>query len=149
MSSDCIHVTIFRAEADTDQFKAALTLRLEVFVAEQGVPREMEVDEYDAVATHLVAELDGVVVGTLRLLRLGAQVKIGRVAVSCAWRRRGIGTRLMRQAMQFAEAAGAIDVVLDAQLDSMPFYEPLGFKAEGPVFDDAGIAHRRMRWRAC
>ncbi len=130
--------------------EAAMRIRFEVFVDEQQVPPELEPDEYDTDALHLLAvnESTGEVVGTARIVEKGSGVaKIGRVAVRKAWRGRGVGEALMRQAMTEAQAAGMTEAILDAQVPVIPFYERLGFVAEGPVFDDAGIPHRRMTQR--
>src|SRR4029077_17592153 len=94
---------IIEIEFASDLMRDAFELRYEVFVDEQGVPRELEVDEFDPCATHLVAIRDDQVVGTLRMLVDGGAAKIGRVAVRAAARRTGIGGRLM-------DRAGAIAV---------------------------------------
>ena len=124
-----------------------MRIRFEVFVDEQKVPPDLEPDEYDAAALHLLA-LDartGEAVGTARVVDKGGGIaKIGRVAVRAPWRGRGVGEALMRHALDAARAAGMTTAVLDAQTYVIPFYERLGFIAEGPVFDDAGIPHRRM-----
>ena len=133
-------------ESDADR-EAAMRLRFEVFVDEQGVPPELEPDEYDAGAVHLLAvdEATGEAVGTARIVDKGGGVaKIGRVAVRKAFRGGGAGRLLMQEALERARAAGLRQAVLDAQVPVLRFYEQLDFVAEGPVFDDAGIPHRRM-----
>ena len=134
-------------QADRD---AAMAIRFEVFVDEQRVPAELEPDAYDADALHLLAvnEHTGEAIGTARIVDKGNSVaKIGRVAVRRAWRGQGVGEALMHRAADLARARGMRSVVLDAQVPVIPFYERLGFVAEGPVFDDAGIPHRRMTCR--
>lgn len=123
----------------------ALELRREVFVSEQGVPLELEIDEMDEAAIHFVLLLEGEVAATLRLLPQDNCVKIGRVAVKREYRKRGLGTRLMKLAIAHAVLGGFHGAILDAQVDSIPFYEKLGFSAEGEIFMDAGIPHRGMR----
>lgn len=120
-------------------------LRREVFVVEQNVPPELEIDDHDEVATHLVAVLDGNVVGTLRIVAEGSVATIGRMAVSQALRKTGIGARLMRCAAQTASRWGTEMLVLNAQLTARGFYQRLGYAEEGDVFDDANIPHIRMR----
>jgi len=130
--------------ADRD---AAMAIRFEVFVDEQGVPAELEPDEFDANALHLLATdaATGEAVGTARIVDKGSGVaKIGRVAVRQNARGRGVGQTLMACALDHAVRAGQTLAVLDAQVPVLPFYERLGFVADGPVFDDAGIPHRRM-----
>jgi predicted GNAT family N-acyltransferase len=130
--------------SDSAQLQAAFDLRLEVFVVEQRVPLELEIDEYDPSATHLVMLQGDEVVATLRLVPYGDKIKIGRVAVRQQCRRQGLGTQLMLRGIRHAAESGFRAVFLDAQVDSMPFYRGLGFIAEGDVFDDAGIPHMRM-----
>lgn len=130
-----------RDQADRE---GCYAVRMAVFVEEQGVPPWEEMDEYDETAAHFLAEEDGRVVATARLVDKGDGIgKIGRVAVARECRGRGIGRELMRHVM----AAGFRThhtLILDAQLPVIPFYEALGFVAEGDVFLDAGIEHRRM-----
>ena len=130
-----------------DDLYAAMQVRFAVFVDEQRVPPELEPDEYDTGARHLIA-IDagtGLTIGTARIVDKGDGVaKIGRVAVLAVHRRRGVGVALMDEALRIARDSGFTSAILDAQLPVIPFYERLGFVAEGPVFDDAGIAHRRM-----
>lgn len=76
----------------TDPLMSAVyALRHDVFVVEQGVPEELEVDGDDEVAIHLAAVSDGLVVGTLRILHHGLTAKVGRMAVSTSSRKEGIG----------------------------------------------------------
>lgn len=124
---------------------AAFALRREVFVIEQKVPAEEENDADDLTATHLVALLDGEVVGTLRLIDKPEHVKIGRVAVRQAYRGRGVARELIAAGMDHARAKGRDRFCLTAQVDKLGFYERLGFVAFGPEFIDGGMPHRAMR----
>lgn len=126
---------------------ALLAVRREVFVIEQQVPEEEEVDEWDERSRHFLAEDDdGVPIGTARLLPSG---RIGRVAVRARWRRHGVGRDLMLAAIGAARDSGMVALMLHAQVHSIPFYESLGFFAEGEVFEEAGIPHREMRRDLC
>ncbi len=136
---------IVAAEFGSDLMRAAFELRFEVFVDEQGVPRELELDELDPGATHLVAILDDRVIGTLRLLEHDGDAKIGRVAVRAALRRAGVGARLMARAEAIARARGFAEIVLHAQVAVAGFYRQLGYVEEGDLFDEAGIPHIAMR----
>lgn len=120
---------------------AAMPIRYEVFVGEQGVPEELEHDEFDAVSLHAVARETGRAVGTGRLLPDG---HIGRLAVLGPWRRGGVGRALMRCLLEAAEARGDARVILHAQVNAVPFYASLGFVEDGSVFMEAGIAHITM-----
>ena len=130
----------------TDDLRTCRDIRREVFVEEQGVPLHEEMDEHDATATHFLAFDDGEPVGTARLRTLPEGTpKAERVAVRAAHRRTGIGRALMTALEDAARHKGRI--VLNAQVPVIPFYERLGYEAEGPIFDEAGIPHRAMRKR--
>lgn len=121
----------------------AAPIRYAVFVDEQKVPTEIELDDWDALSLHALAlDAQGRVLGTGRLLPDG---HIGRMAVLRSARGQGVGTALLRALLQAARARGDREVVLSAQTHAMPFYEKAGFIAEGDEYDDAGIPHRQMR----
>lgn len=120
-------------------------LRLKVYVDEQKVPLELELDEHDEGAQHLALCLDDKVVATLRIVREGATAHIGRLAVDRDHRRRGLASRLMLKALSQAADGGCTDAVLDAQTWITHLYAQFGFEICSEVFMDAGIPHFRMR----
>ncbi len=126
------------AEARDD----ASPIRFEVFVAEQGVPREIELDEHDETSLHAVVFEGDVAVATGRLLPDG---HIGRMAVLAAWRGQGLGSRILLRLIDAARARGDAQVVLSAQVRAVPFYRRHGFIEEGEEYLEAGIRHRSMR----
>ncbi len=132
------------AQVDWNQKKSVLlAIRFAVFVDEQGVPAELEQDDHDPAAIHLlVTSQAGEPIATARMLADG---HIGRMAVLPAWRCRGIGAATLRRLIEIAAAQGRREVFLHAQCQAEPFYRRLGFVAEGEEFQDAGISHRRMR----
>jgi predicted GNAT family N-acyltransferase len=137
-----------RIAASDAEIGAALEVRRAVFVREQGGPSEEEPDTHDSGARHYVVYDGGRPVGAARLLDGGkATARIGRVCLIEPVRGRGWAALLMRRVIEDARCLGARELVLDAQLSAIQFYERLGFAAEGEVFDDVGIPHRRMRRR--
>lgn len=129
----------------TDDLATCHALRREVFIIEQNVPAEEEVDGRDGEALHLLATLDGVPVGCARMLVLGEIVKIGRVCVLAAQRGTGVGVALIHAALDVARTLpGVTRAKLGSQTHAIEFYERLGFTAEGPEYLDAGISHRDM-----
>lgn len=128
----------------------ALAVRRVVFVEEQGVPLAEEIDEHDGdprqatSVVHLLGRLAGQAVCTGRLDLGSHPVHITRVAVRIEHRGRGFGARLMEALHAEARTRGARSVALNAQLHARGFYERLGYRAQGPVFLDAGIEHRAM-----
>lgn len=124
----------------------AFSIRHIVFVKEQGVPEEIERDEYDLSAFHVIALAGDRPVGTGRLVEMArASGKIGRMAVAAEARKKGVGASIMSALTSKAEALGCTELFLDAQVSAIGFYERLGYVAEGDVFIEAGIPHRRMR----
>ena len=130
-----------------DERNACFVIRKTVFVDEQAVPLEMEMDEYDDAATHFLLRDGDTPLATARLLDKYGLAKIGRVAVLRPARGRGIGLLLMEAVLDEARRQGFAEAVLDSQTYAIPFYERLGFAAEGDEFDDAGIPHFLMRLR--
>ena len=126
------------------ELEQALRIRIRVFVREQGVPADIELDGDDKRALHLLAFLEGRVVGTARIVMRGGQAKIGRMAVLKSYRRKKVGKNLLTRSVMTAKKQGARKIYLHAQVAVLGFYESAGFRCVGPVFDEAGIAHRKM-----
>ena len=123
----------------------ALAIRRRVFIEEQSVPEEIEMDADDQRAFHALAILDGVAIGCGRMLEHGeSEVKIGRMAVLREFRKTGVGEQILRLLIDRARARGIRKAILHAQLTAEGFYLKQGFRPIGGVFDEAGIAHRKM-----
>jgi predicted GNAT family N-acyltransferase len=117
-------------------------VRRKVFIEEQGVPEELEWDDLDERAYHVLAVSSaGEPIGTGRLTLDG---RIGRMAVAPGWRRRGVGAAILCLLIEFARKEGLSEVRLHAQTHALDFYSRYGFVAMGDEFDEAGIAHRAM-----
>lgn len=129
----------------TDDVSTCQALRREVFMVEQSVPEALELDGLDSDAIHLLARLNGKAVGTARIVLQGDTARIGRVCVLARHRRQGLGAALMRAAVTHLQhREGVVWARLGAQMHAVDFYARLGFRAEGPEYLDAGIAHRVM-----
>ena len=139
---------IVQVAASEEEQAVTFAIRYTVFVEGQNVPLEIERDEFDDAAIHILArDRDtGSPIGAARIVDKGnGQAKIGRVAILDGWRGAGRGYALMRGVLEEAKAAGFTEAVLDSQAYVVGFYERLGFIAEGEEFEEAGIPHRRMR----
>lgn len=139
-------IVYLQVSLDEPLGRAGLALRRRVFEGEQGVPAEVVVNADDERALHAIAydEADGSVVGTLRLVPRGDACKAGRVAIDPSRRGQGIGAALMRFAADLARKLGYAQLVLNAQMSAMGFYERLGYRAEGDTIAEAGIEHQPM-----
>ena len=128
--------------ATRDKLRA---LRRAVFIEEQRVPEELEWDDEDERAYHVLAmSEEGESIGTGRL-KLDGQ--IGRMAVARNWRRRGVGAAILQALVELARKEGCTTVRLHAQTHAIGFYAKYGFTAFGEEFDEAGIPHRMMELR--
>jgi predicted GNAT family N-acyltransferase len=143
------------AEAGEADRATAFAIRRRVFVDEQGVPEELELDDLDATALHVVAGRGGRVVGTGRLVveapgyaglepQLGPVGHLGRLAVLAEMRGTGIGAALVAGLERAAAAHGLAVVALGSQVQAEGFYARLGYVPIGGIFDDAGIDHQMM-----
>lgn len=126
------------------QHKATLSeIRFEVFVKEQGVPPDLELDEHDNEAIHFLAffKSEDKPIATARLLADG---HIGRMAVLKPYRDQSVGRFLLDSVIDMARNNSYGKLFLNAQTDATGFYNKAGFIAEGEEFLDAGIPHIRM-----
>lgn len=126
---------------DTARVEAS-RIRMTVFVEEQRVPAEIEMDDRDAACVHALAYVDGRVVGTGRLLPDG---HIGRMAVLKECRASGVGGAILDCLVAEARRRGMKEVVLSAQTHATGFYRKHGFREVGAIFEEAGIPHQEMR----
>jgi predicted GNAT family N-acyltransferase len=120
----------------------ASRIRKTVFVEEQRVPPEIEMDEHDGACVHALAYLQGRAVGTGRLLPDG---HIGRMAVLKQHRALGVGGAILERLVEEARAKGMRAAVLSAQTHALGFYRRHGFRELGAIYEEAGILHQEMR----
>ncbi len=112
----------------------ASCIRFKVFVEEQGVPRDIELDEKDPVCVHALAfDEQGTPVGTGRLL---PDAHIGRMAVLEDWRHRGVGALVLNRLIEKAKERGHKEVLLSAQVHALEFYRRQGFQPVGEIYED-------------
>lgn len=130
----------------------ASSIRRQVFIVEQAVPHDLELDGLDDQAWHVLIQTEGQAIATARLLfemddlnppkKIG---RIGRMAVLAPFRRRGYGQELLKALIAKGHELGVREFYLHAQLSAQPLYEKFGFVAEGEIYEEAGIAHQTMR----
>lgn len=130
---------------ETRDIETCRALRRAVFIDEQGISEADEWDDLDEQAIHLLAWDGEDAVGTARILQSGQTGKIGRVCVLKDARGTGLGTKLIRAAVDVLRARpGLTHAKLGAQTHAIGFYEKLGFSKIGGEYDDAGIPHQDM-----
>ena len=125
-------------ESNTEDICA---IRYEVFVEEQNVPEELEIDGLDNEAKHVLAFVDGLSIGTGRIQNDG---HIGRLAVLKKYRRQGAGKLIMKELIKWAQDMSLEKVWLSSQWHAHSFYLDLGFVCVGEIYKEAGIDHVKM-----
>ncbi|MFC6260182.1 GNAT family N-acetyltransferase [Levilactobacillus fujinensis] len=126
----------------------ALAIRKEVFIGEQGIDPKIELDGTDEDKMHYVGYVDDKPVTTARIDMLGGnRVKIQRVATVASARKQGYAGELIKQIIKDARSSDVAHIELDAQLTALAFYEELGFKPVGDLFEEAGIQHRTVEYQ--
>jgi YbgC/YbaW family acyl-CoA thioester hydrolase len=125
---------------------SAQDIRAEVFVREQGIPMDLELDEADHDAIHALAlNRLGMPLATGRLIRHAPGVsRLGRMAVIAPMRGSSVGRRVLEALTTAAVQRGDHTVLLHAQLSAANFYRRFGFVENGPHFEEAGILHVEM-----
>jgi predicted GNAT family N-acyltransferase len=137
-------LSVIEVGHDRSRMEQAWALRRRVFIEEQHVPEEIELDADDARAVHALAFEGEQPVGCGRMLAQGDYVKIGRMAVLAERRGTGVGRRVLEFLIEHGRRRGFRRAVLDAQVHAEGFYLKQGFTPVGEVFEEAGITHRRM-----
>ncbi len=123
----------------------AFKVRKEVFVEEQGISEDIELDSHDDGALHMVVKDGDRVIGTARVLFPAPGVaKIERMALLKPFRRKGIGSRIISFLNTELKNRQIRKAVLHAQYSSVAFYRSCGFAESGMPFNEAGIRHLRM-----
>ncbi len=130
--------------ANEKDLSAVFALRIEVFVREQRVPLDVEIDSEDADAVHFIADENGTAVGCARVIISGGEAHIGRLVVKSSHRGQGIGAEICKFVVNYCREQNCTRIWLNSQLHAAGFYEKLGFSPRGESFYEAGIKHIMM-----
>lgn len=123
----------------------AFTIRKMVFVGEQNVPEEEEIDQFDQEATHFILYHEGKAAGAGRFRLVDGVGKVERICVLGSLRRTGGGTALMKKIEEYAKGNRVPALKLNAQTHAIPFYTNLGYEVMSEEFLEAGIPHKTMK----
>lgn len=146
------NITVHKVD-NPQQLEQCLAIRMKVFVEEQQVPLEEEIDAFDAdpeACTHFLLTVDGKPAAVSRSRLYEAETeptyKLQRIAVHREYRGMGLGRLIVAAMERDAAEAGAQYTLLDAQCQAEPFYRKMGYvTVSEDVFLDAGIPHVRMK----
>lgn len=133
-------------DLDSQVHHDSVQIRTHVFVEEQHVPANLEVDADEGKATYFFVYDAGLPVATARILPEGTGYHVQRVAVEKAYRKHGLGKMVLNAIIAYAREQNVAFLKLGAQLQAIGFYKTLGFQlTDQPEFLDAGIRHREMQ----
>lgn len=136
---------IWTTDLSSNLYKDAIKIRKKVFVEEQLVPPELEIDDLEDQTIHVIGYLENKPVSTARVYKKNTTTfKIQRVAVLRDFRKKNLGHELMMEIERYARIMKFNTLMLDAQDHALTFYEKLGYQVDGEGFMDAGIPHHLM-----
>ncbi|WP_042349452.1 GNAT family N-acetyltransferase [Bacillus massiliigorillae] len=135
---------IVKIVKDKQQLEDAYAIRQKVFIEEQQVDVEEEIDEHDQIATHFVLYDDSKPIGAGRFRIVDGAGKVERICVLANVRKAGAGKMIMNEIEKYAQSQQVSKVKLNAQTHAIGFYEILGYEIVSEEFLDAGIPHRTM-----
>jgi predicted GNAT family N-acyltransferase len=136
-----ISVRMARSQGDLER---AFSVREEVFIKGQRVPRRIEMDGREGESKHFLAYYRGRLAGCARIRFIGRRAKLERIAVRKPYRRRGLGKAITARMVSYAKRRGAKKAMMHAQCHAGDFYEKCGFEPRGRIFLEAGMKHRKM-----
>jgi len=131
--------------ATQQELEDAFSIRKEVFIHEQHVPEEEEIDQYEDTSAHFVLYENGQPIGAGRFRSLDGIGKVERICVLQENRKSGAGKEIMNKIEEYAKENGFASLKLNAQTHAIPFYTRLGYEIVSEEFLDAGIPHRTMK----
>ncbi|MDZ5470385.1 GNAT family N-acetyltransferase [Bacillus sp. 31A1R] len=134
-----------RKVTNDQELEDAFTVRKIVFVEEQQVPMEEEIDQHESESDHFVLYDNNEPIGAGRFRVLDGYGKVERICVLSNKRKSGSGKAIMNTIEDFAKAKGISSLKLNAQTHAIPFYSGLGYEVVSEEFLDAGIPHRTMK----
>jgi len=139
-----MEIKVHLATSEQD-LKHIREIREKVFIMEQNVPQEVEIDQYEESSNYIIALLDKKHIGTARWRKTEEGVKLERFAVLKEKRGLGIGNKLVKFILN--KVKNEPQVYLHAQDHVIPFYQKFGFYPVGDHFYEGGISHQKMIWK--
>ncbi len=135
---------MFKIVNNFDDLIKVFIIRGIVFLEEQNVPYEIEMDEFEYNSIHFLVEIDDEPIGAGRLRFIGEYAKLERIAIRKSWRGKGYGHQLVEIMLTEARKKGFSKFKMHAQAYLKNYYEQHGFKVHGDLFKEADIEHYLM-----
>jgi ElaA protein len=136
------------SELSLEQLYEIVRSRCEVFIQEQKIICEEEIDGIDDKCIHIFLEENERVIAYCRIVPKGINyenISIGRVLVLKEFRRKGIAQEMLRVAVRYIKENFQDDkIIISAQLYAKDLYSSVGFIQDSDVYEEAGIPHVKM-----
>jgi predicted GNAT family N-acyltransferase len=126
-----------------EELEQVFNIRKKVFIEEQNVPKDIELDEFDENAEHFIAYLEDKPIGCSRV-RFNDLVKLERIAIIKEHRNKGYGTFLTGFMIKYCKQKNSNGILIHSQVYVEDFYKKFGFKIIDEPFYEAGIEHVKM-----
>lgn len=127
--------------ATPQELEEAFRVRINVFVKEQGVPQENEIDQNEEKSEHVILSDAGKIIGTGRVRYFGSLAKLERICVLPEYRKSQAGRMIVEGLELLAKAKGMTKAKLHGQTQAEGFYHKQGYKTSSEVFMEDGIPH--------
>ena len=137
------NLKIFLVKNKTD-FEKTIKIRKQVFIKEQNVPEEIEIDGLDSESEHFIVYLGTEPIGSARIRADNNIVKLERIAIIHEYRGKGFGKQLTKFLIDYCTNKKYKEIHLHSQTYIADFYEKFGFIPIGKTFYEAGIEHIEM-----
>jgi putative N-acetyltransferase (TIGR04045 family) len=137
---------IYCRQIENDEEQAVcFKIRKQVFVDEQKLFPDTDLDEHDKEALHIAAVSNDKIIGTVRIYREEEDVWVGgRLAVKKRYRGKA-GKLLVLKAVEIVKANNAKVFKAVIQADNVPFFINLKWKPVGEMFLHHGQMHQLMQ----
>lgn len=135
---------ILKKVTTEEELQLAFDIRKEVFVKEQGVAVDIELDAYDNISTHVLVIHDNKAIATGRVRELDEQAKLQRICVLKEYRGTGVGKLVIEGLEVIARGMKLHQSILHAQYHAKEFYEKLGYTTVSDIFMEQNIEHVTM-----
>lgn len=127
-----------------EELEEAINIRKIVFIKEQKVPLDIEIDGLDSESEHFLAYLDDKPIGCGRVRTNNNYAKLERIAILKEFRGKGFGKELTNFLIDYCKKKNVKRIILHSQSHVVDFYKKFGFKIAGRPFFEANIEHLEM-----
>lgn len=129
----------------TEDLTEVHAIRKAVFTDEMNIPTDIENDGEDMMAMHAILEYKGGKVATARMRFDGDTFELDKVAVLSEHRRNGYADFVVRMLLDKVFTSDGKVIITNATVDSVPFFETIGFVPNGEVFENNNIKYQPMK----